>query len=111
MSSESTLVCPAPATAGVVIGFGKDAGSPGVGHDVIAPEMKHMVKVGVVADNYAAIRTATSVAAQINKVDNKLGTLAAGKLADVIVVDGNPVENLDAISNVKMTFVGGRRLV
>ena len=78
----------------MTIAFGTDAGSPVVGHDVVGPELKHMVKVGVVPDNYAALRTATSVAAQINKLDAKLGILAAGKLADVIVVDGDPVDDL-----------------
>ena len=40
------------ANAGVTIVFGTDAGSPAVGHDVIAPEMKFMVELGVVPDNY-----------------------------------------------------------
>jgi imidazolonepropionase-like amidohydrolase len=98
------------AKAGVVIGFGTDAGSPVVGHDVIAPEMAFMVKLGVKRDNYDAIRSATSVAAQINKLDNKIGTLEAGKLADVIVVDGNPLVDIDAIGRVRMTFLEGKRL-
>jgi imidazolonepropionase-like amidohydrolase len=98
------------AKAGVVIGFGTDAGSPVVGHDVIAPEMAFMVKLGVKRDNYDAIRSATVVAAQINKLDKKIGTLEPGKAADVIVVDGNPLENIDAIGRVRMTFVEGKRL-
>lgn len=98
------------AKAGVAIGFGTDAGSPVVGHDVIAPEMAFMVKLGVKRDNYDAIRSATAVAAQINKLDKKIGTLEPGKLADVIVVDGNPLENIDAIGRVRMTFVEGKRL-
>ena len=98
------------AKAGVVIGFGTDAGSPVVGHDVIAPEMAFMVKLGVKRDNYDAIRSATSVAAEINKLDKKIGTLEAGKLADVIVVDGNPLEEIDAIGRVRMTFLEGKRL-
>jgi imidazolonepropionase-like amidohydrolase len=73
--------------------------------------MAFMVKIGVVRDNYAAIRTATSVAAAINKQSDKLGTLEAGKLADVIVVDGDPVADLDALTRVRMTYVNGRRLV
>ncbi|MCU0493128.1 MAG: amidohydrolase family protein [Chloroflexaceae bacterium] len=99
------------AKAGVVIGFGTDAGSPAVGHNVIAPEMKFMVKLGVVASNYGAIRSATSVAAKISRLEGKLGTLEAGKLADLFVVEGNPLDDLDAIANVKMTFVGGKRMV
>lgn len=99
------------AAAGVVIGFGTDAGSPVVGHDVIAPEMAFMVKLGVKKDNYDAIRSATSVAAGINRVEKKLGTLEAGKLADVVVVNGNPVADINDISKVTMTFKEGRRMV
>lgn len=99
------------AQAGVTIAFGTDAGSPVVGHDVIAPEMKFMVKVGVVTDNYAALRSATSVAARLNKLEKKLGTLEAGKLADVIVLEGNPLDDLDAVSRVRMTFLSGKRMV
>lgn len=99
------------ANAGVTIGFGTDAGSPVVGHDVIAPEMAFMVKLGVKHDNYDAIRSATSVAAGISDLAASLGTLEAGKTADVIVVDGNPLADIDAISRVKMTFLAGKRLV
>jgi imidazolonepropionase-like amidohydrolase len=99
------------AQAGVVIGFGTDAGSPVVGHDVVAPEMAYMVEIGVVPDNYAAIRSATSVAAQINRVADKLGILEAGKLADVIVVDGDPRADIYALTKVRMTFVDGKRMV
>jgi len=101
----------AAAKAGVVIGFGTDAGSPAVAHSVVAPEMAFMVKVGVVADNYAAIRSATSVAAGINRLADKLGTLEAGKLADAIVVAGNPLDDLDALEHVERTYLEGRRMV
>jgi imidazolonepropionase-like amidohydrolase len=99
------------AKAGVPIGFGTDAGSPVVQHSVVAPEMKFMVKLGVVNGNYGALHSATSVAAKINRLEGKLGTLSAGKLADVIVVKGNPLDDLDALENVQMTFVAGKRLV
>jgi imidazolonepropionase-like amidohydrolase len=101
----------AAAKAGVTIGFGTDAGSPAVGHDVIAPEMQFMVQVGVVADNYAAIRSATSVAAGINRLDKRLGTIEPGKTADVVVVNGNPLEDLEALTQVQMTYLAGKRMV
>jgi imidazolonepropionase-like amidohydrolase len=99
------------AEAGIPIIFGTDAGSPAVGHEVVAPELAFMVKVGVVKNNHAALRSATSVAATMNKLDGSLGTLEAGKIADVVVVDGNPVEDLFALEKVEMTFVNGKRLV
>lgn len=99
------------AKAGVRIAFGTDAGSPVVRHDVVAPELAFMVELGVVEDNYAAIMSATREAAIVNRIDSKVGTLEAGKEADIIVVEGNPIDDLNALSNVKMTFVRGNRLV
>ncbi len=99
------------AQRGVPIVFGTDAGSPAVGHEVVAPELEFMVKVGVVKDNLAALRSATIEAAKLSKLDAKLGTLEAGKEADLIAVEGKPDEDLRALERVEMTFVAGRRLV
>ena len=99
------------AKAGVPMAYGTDAGSPAVGHSVVAPELKFMVHLGIVEDNYGAIRAATSVAARLNRIEKTTGTLEAGKVADVIAVAGNPLDDLDALTQVQMTFVGGRRLV
>jgi imidazolonepropionase-like amidohydrolase len=99
------------AKAGVAIAFGTDAGSPVVPHSVIVPEMKYMVQIGVVAGNYGAIHSATSVGASLNKLDQKLGSLEAGKLADVVVVEGDPLVDLEALTRVKMTFLAGKRMV
>jgi imidazolonepropionase-like amidohydrolase len=99
------------AKAGVPIVFGTDAGSPVVQHDVVVPEMKYMVQIGVVDGNYGAIRSATSAAARLSRLEKKLGTLEAGKLADVVVVDGNPLADLQALTRVKMTFLAGKRMV
>ncbi len=99
------------AAAGVTIVFGTDAGSPAVGHDVVAPELKFMVDLGVVKDNLAAIRSATILAAELSKMGDTIGSLESGKAADLIVVDGDPVADLDALSRVVQTYVAGRRLV
>ena len=99
------------ANAGIPIAFGTDAGSPVVGHEVVAPELKFMVKVGVKRDNYDALRSATAVAAQVSNLQDSLGTLEPGKLADIVIVDGNPAEGLDALEHVKMVFVEGKQLI
>jgi imidazolonepropionase-like amidohydrolase len=99
------------AKAGVPIVFGTDAGSPVVQHYKIVPEMEFMVELGVVDGNYGAIRSATIQAARLSKLDKDLGTLEKGKLADIITVEGNPLEDLSALEKVSRTYVGGRRMV
>ena len=99
------------AEAGVTIVFGTDAGSPVVGHDVIAPEMEFMVKLGVVPDNYAALRSATCSAAALSGLENELGTLEAGRRADVIVVEGDPRDDIHAMATVKHTYRDGMRMM
>jgi imidazolonepropionase-like amidohydrolase len=99
------------ANAGVPIAFGTDAGSPVVAHDVVAPELKFMVKLGAKKDNYDALRSATIVAAQVSNIQDKLGTLEAGKEADIIVIDGDPLADLDALERVQMAFIAGRKMI
>lgn len=99
------------AKAGVPIVFGTDAGSPVVQHYKIVPEMEFMVELGVVDGNYGAIRSATIQAARLSKLDKDLGTLEKGKLADIITVEGNPLDDLHALEKVSRTYVGGRRMV
>jgi imidazolonepropionase-like amidohydrolase len=54
-----------------------------------------------------AIVSATRRGAELLKKERELGTVEAGKLADVIVVDGNPLERMSSLRNVKMVFKGG----
>ena len=99
------------AEAGVTIGFGTDAGSPVVPHSVVAPELEFMLKLGVKKNALQALHSATSVAARINRLEGKIGTLEIGRVADVIVTDGKPDEVIADVSKVKMVFVGGVRRV
>ena len=98
------------ARAGVSIVFGTDAGSPAVEHDVIAPELAHMVKVGVCQDNMDALASITVRAAAVSQMKDRIGTLEVGKEADIIVVDGNPDDDLFALERLMTTFVAGRRM-
>jgi imidazolonepropionase-like amidohydrolase len=98
------------ARAGVPIIFGTDAGSPAVEHDVIAPELAHMVKVGVCPDPLDALASITIRAARLSKMDDRIGTLEVGKDADLIVVNGRPDEDLMALERVTTTYIAGRRM-
>jgi imidazolonepropionase-like amidohydrolase len=39
-----------------------------------------------------------------------VGSLEVGKAADLIVVNGNPLDDLDALAKVQMTFIAGKKM-
>jgi len=85
--------------AGVKIAFGTDSGvSP---HGDNAHEFELMVAGGMAPMD--AIRSATLVAAQLLRVEDRLGTLEPGKLADVVAVNGDPLADISVMK--KVTFV------
>ena len=95
------------ARAGVPIVFGTDAGSPAVGHDVVSAELAFMVEIGVARDNHDALLSATARAAALSRVEGRRGRLAPGMDADVIVVEGNPLVDLERLGRVRRTYVAG----
>ncbi len=58
--------------------------------------------------NLEALRAATLNGARYLGMDHQIGSLKAGKLADLIVVDGNPLDNLQDTEKVTYTMVNGR---
>ena len=84
--------------AGVTICFGGDVGVYPHGDNV--RELELMVNYGM--KNIAVLQSATSGNAKLFHIDDKVGRLKAGLLADIIAVDGNPVENISALRNVRL---------
>ncbi len=78
---------------GVRIVAGTDAG--GFVHGDNARELELMVEKGM--SNMLAIQAATGHAAECCGLGDDVGTLAAGKLADVLVVDGDPLRNISIL--------------
>ncbi|RLG48853.1 MAG: amidohydrolase family protein [Thermoproteota archaeon] len=92
--------------AGVKIAAGSDYfGAPLREHGNNADEPITMVKVGMKPMD--AILAATKVAAECIGVEDKIGTLEEGKLADVIAVDGDPLEDITALKRVSYVMKGG----
>ncbi|MGB4960686.1 MAG: amidohydrolase family protein, partial [Saprospiraceae bacterium] len=58
--------------------------------------------------NYQALQCATVNGAALLGMEAQLGTLTAGKLADLIIIDGNPMEDIRKTENVVFTMINGR---
>jgi imidazolonepropionase-like amidohydrolase len=87
---------------GVKIAFGTDSAvSP---HGLNAREFALMTGLGM--SPAAALRSATTVAAALLGVDDR-GVLAAGKLADVIAVPGNPLDDIKMMERVSFVMKDG----
>jgi len=94
---------------GVVMLIGTDAGIPSMFHgDATWREMARWVELGV--RPMEAIQAATLWPARFLKVDDRLGTLAPGKLADVIAVRGDPLSRMEVLRSVDVVIQGGRRV-
>jgi imidazolonepropionase-like amidohydrolase len=85
--------------AGVKIAFGTDAGV--YPHGENAHEFELMVQAGM--PPLYAIQAATVHASQLLKHDKDLGSVTAGKFADVVAVTGNPLDNIALLK--QMNFV------
>ncbi len=88
---------------GVKIAFGTDAGvSP---HGDNAKEFVFMTEVGM--PNFEALQTATVNAADLMNISDDFGTLTVGKYADLVALEGSPLDNIEVTLNVPFVMKGG----
>lgn len=92
--------------AGAYMAVGTDAASPMNFHtEAMWHEMSALVEVGMTPQQ--AIIAATKTGAEFIGRSDDLGTLEPGKLADIIIIDGNPLADINNIKRVVMTMKGG----
>ena len=89
--------------SGVTIGMGGDVGVFPHGDNVM--EMELMAEYGM--PNLDILKAATSVNARAMNWQDKLGHIKEGFLADLVVVKGNPLENISQIREVKFVMKDG----
>lgn len=97
--------------AGVKLGVGTDLIADWVQYmpNAYIEELKYLVRAGYT--NSEALTAATKTNSEILRMSDRIGTIEAGKLADIIVVDGEPDNDLDALRNVRSAFVNGRLMI
>ena len=96
--------------AGAAMAPGTDAGiSPGKPHDVLPYALRALVdQIGMTS--LQALRAATSVAAKGIGLGDSKGRIAAGADADVLVVRGDPIADIGAMTDVAAVFRAGARV-
>lgn len=89
---------------GVKIAFGTDSGVSQHGRN--AEEFRLMAARGL--KPVEGLKSATSVAAELLGVSDRLGTLQAGKVADIVAIPGNPLQDIRAAERVTLVMKEGR---
>ncbi|MDT7540653.1 MAG: hypothetical protein QOE33_557 [Acidobacteriota bacterium] len=100
--NQYTAIVGALHRAGVTIVAGTDQVVPG--HS-LHREIELYVKAGFTP--MEAIQAATIVPARVMKVDKDLGTVEPGKIADLIILEANPLESISNIRRVRTVISGG----
>jgi len=80
---------------GIQIAMGTDAGTPFNFHGENAQELERMVALGM--SPMQAILASTSAAAHLIGIQDQVGTIEKGKLADLLLFEGNPLRRIDLL--------------
>jgi imidazolonepropionase-like amidohydrolase len=94
--------------SGVTILAGNDAGTDGTPHDDFVSELEMMVELGM--ETKEVIDIATRKAANALGMESEIGTIEAGKKADLLVVEGDPLQDIQVLRNPYLVMVGGKRV-
>lgn len=90
---------------GVRLAFGSDCGTPGSKHGKQTPEFELMVECGVSAED--ALYSATRNAAEMLRWNDRVGTIEAGKLADIVAFDRSPLEDITVMNECAFVMKDG----
>lgn len=77
-------------------------------HGGLASEAGYAIELG--AGNYEVLKALTVNGAKVCGIENETGSLKAGKYADIIAVDGNPLKDIASLKKVKAVFIQGKEV-
>ena len=89
---------------GIKIAFGTDSGVSYHGDN--AKEFVHMVEGGMLPMD--AVKSSTMVSAELLGIQDKLGSIETNKIADIIAVEGNPIDDISFLQNVIFVMKEGK---
>jgi imidazolonepropionase-like amidohydrolase len=92
--------------AGIRIAAGNDGGTPFNLSDNLVSELECMVRAGM--SPAEALTTAHSAAAELLRMADQIGTVEAGKLADLVVLNADPLADISALRQVHMVIKSGQ---
>jgi len=95
--------------AGVKIAMGTDSGTPFNEHGSAPYEVKLMIAQGMPA--MEALVTATKNSADLLGIQDNYGTLGEGKFADFLVLDENPLDNIETLFDLNSVYKKGNKVV
>jgi imidazolonepropionase-like amidohydrolase len=94
---------------GVPLVNGSDAGNPLVVHGpTVQHEMQLWVQSGI--PPAVALQAATLNAARLLRIDHRTGSIRPGNDADLLIVDGNPLEDITATERISTVVFKGERI-
>lgn len=95
--------------AGGVIAMGNDFNGRFIKEHMPLMEMRALLDAGLTP--MEVIEAGTRLAARICGQEKELGTLEPGKLADIIIIDGNPLTDIEAFSRISHVIIDGKSAV
>lgn len=107
LRNGSRAAVSAAVKTGVKVALGTDAGGGAARHGRIAREAELMVECGM--ETHDALLAGTSNAASLIG-ESERGTIEKGKVADLVLLDANPLENISGLRLVAAVFQEGRRV-
>lgn len=90
--------------AGIPIAYGTDIGV--FEHRQVAMDFRYLAAYGMTP--LQAIQSATVVAARLLRLETEIGTLEAGRAADIIAVEGDPLKDITTLERVSFVLKGGK---
>ena len=84
-----------------------DAGIPGVYHEDLPDALEVFAQIAELSPEQA-LKSATSTSANALGISVSTGSLENGKLADLLIVDGDPLQDLSAIKSIFKVYASGR---